>query len=145
MMALTLWRPWPFAIQFLGKDIENRTWPAPKHLLKPGDLFAIHAGRSFDREALRFLLERQKQHPVPRGEAEHKTGIVCVVRYLGTCETSRSPWFFGPVGWVIRLEFDLPTPVLCSGQQGLWKVPAAVEKQIHEQMMPVSTRKAVTT
>ena len=32
--ALTLKQPWPFAIVYAGKNVENRTWPVPPKLLE---------------------------------------------------------------------------------------------------------------
>lgn len=42
MRAITIWPEWVWAITRLGKNIENRT--RTTHVLKPGDLLAIHAG-----------------------------------------------------------------------------------------------------
>jgi hypothetical protein len=44
MMALTLKHPWPYAICFLGKRIENRTWRPRPSQLQPGSYLAIHGG-----------------------------------------------------------------------------------------------------
>lgn len=42
MRALTIWPEWVWAITRLGKNVENRS--RTTHVLKPGDLLAIHAG-----------------------------------------------------------------------------------------------------
>jgi len=43
--ALTLWPEWAWAITALGKDVENRVWPAPEWIL--GKRIYIHAGAKF--------------------------------------------------------------------------------------------------
>lgn len=42
MRALTLHAPWAWAICYLGKDIENRSWQPPATII--GERIAIHAG-----------------------------------------------------------------------------------------------------
>ena len=54
MKALTLIQPWAFAIEHLGKPVENRTWPPPRTLI--GQRFCIHAGKSIDDDALGGLV-----------------------------------------------------------------------------------------
>lgn len=50
MKALTLWRPWPYAIFHLpphvAKRVENRSWKPPVTLI--GHRIAIHAGKTWD-------------------------------------------------------------------------------------------------
>lgn len=51
MRALTLWRPWTWAIYHAGprrKLIENRDWEPPRSVM--GQIIALHAGKTFDRE-----------------------------------------------------------------------------------------------
>jgi hypothetical protein len=45
MKALTLYPEWAFAVCYLGKPIENRTYAPPKSLM--GERIAIHAGLRF--------------------------------------------------------------------------------------------------
>lgn len=44
MRALTLWPEWAWAVMWLGKPIENRTWQPSEKQLAPGQRLAIHAG-----------------------------------------------------------------------------------------------------
>ena len=47
--ALTLKQPWPWAICWAGKNVENRTWPIPPKLLEDGPLrVMLHAGAALD-------------------------------------------------------------------------------------------------
>ena len=45
MLALTILQPYPYAIRHWGKPEENRMWRPENYGLKPGDRFAIHAGK----------------------------------------------------------------------------------------------------
>lgn len=54
--ALTLKNPWSFAVRFLGKDIENRTRPAPVEMLNVW--IALHTGKAPAlREDIRGMLD----------------------------------------------------------------------------------------
>ncbi len=44
MRSLTLWPEWAWAVQVLGKRVENRPRPASHYGLHPGMEFAIHGG-----------------------------------------------------------------------------------------------------
>lgn len=114
LYAITLHRPWAFAVAHLNKDIENRTWECP---LEPGSYIAIHAGKTWDEEGAEWIgLERLPPEP------EHPLGIVAIARFMGNITTSNSPWFFGPVGWKLEGAIAIP-PVACRGRQKLWRVP----------------------
>lgn len=116
LKAITLHRPWAYAVAHLGKPVENRSWACP---LAPGSLIAIHAGRRFDKDAANWIQQRGYECPP---DEEQPTGIVAIVRFVGNVTALDSPWFFGPIGW--RLDEVVPiNPVPCSGQQGLWRVP----------------------
>jgi hypothetical protein len=147
MKAITLRHPWPFAIINLGKRIENRTW-APS--LRIGEKFAIHGGKFpvqpdgickgaanqeyWDdiHETLRSLAQGgliDGAMKVTIRMLQETVGICAVATYGGTVRESDSPWFCGPVGWVITDVLALPAAVPCRGAQGLWDVPAdALEK-----------------
>ena len=116
LMAITLHRPWAYAVAHLGKDIENRTWACP---LPRGRLIAIHAGKKYDQQAATWI-QQTLGHDCPP-EAGQPTGIVALAEFGGTLTEADSPWFVGPIGW--RLSRIVPIePVHCKGQQGLWKV-----------------------
>ena len=53
-----------------------------------------------------------------------------------------SPWFVGPVGWVLRERTWLPTPVPCKGAQGLWTLPPDVQRGVDEQLAIVDLVRA---
>lgn len=154
MRALTIHRPWPWAIVHLPpshrKGVENRTWPPPPSIL--GERMAIHAGLHFDAEALDFIAARcPDDGPLPPLRPEsHPTGIVgmaTVVGYRNSLDeflhsvhglrgrvAPRNPWFVGPLGWLLADVVALPEPVVCKGAQGLWTVPAEVEELVLAQL-----------
>lgn len=130
MKALSLWQPWPWAIFNLpperAKDIENRTWEAPWIL---GQTIAIHAAKKFDdADAWRFVKHASGGYALPPSGASLPTGaIIGVVRVVRFVRASPSPWFVGPVGWVLAEAVRLDEPIPCKGAQGLWDVPRDVE------------------
>lgn len=141
MKAITLRHPWPFAIINLGKRIENRTW-APS--LRIGEKFAIHGGKfpvqpdGMCKGAANLEYFQEIEDTVKDMKNEglldgvlkvsismllRNVGICAVATFGGTVRESDSPWFCGPVGWVMTDVLVLPEPVPCRGAQGLWEVP----------------------
>lgn len=111
MRCLSIRQPWASLIIAGHKKIENRTWATPYR----GPLL-IHASQRVDPEAdTRGLLTPAAIAQLPRG------GIIGVV-FLDDCVTaSNSPWFTGPVGWVITHPLALPFH-RCRGQLSLFEV-----------------------
>lgn len=156
MKALTLRHPWPFAICFMGKRIENRSWKPPTAMI--GQRFAIHGGKQpagADNIAdIRFTFEDlERQH----GRCDYRVNDGLTVRDIilpGIVATAvldrvvsltafrtrdadpalRDPWFDadveGNVGWVLRDLIVLPSPIPCKGAQGLWELPFAIESEV---------------
>jgi hypothetical protein len=123
--ALTLIRPWAYAIAHLGKTIENRSWACP---LPPGSIILIHAGQRWDPTAEAFIKRFQPDAILPTAKTD-TTGIVAIARFKANCTDSPSPWFTGPIGWELELVAAIE-PVLCSGSQKLWYPSAAIVDQI---------------
>jgi hypothetical protein len=128
--ALTLKRPWAWAIIHAGKRVENRTWKPTADILR-GDWFAIHAGKGWDLDGHMFI-HQQITTDVPT-EFRDPQGIVAVCRCEGIMASTMGliragmedqvKWFCGPVGWVLRDVIPVH-PVPCRGAQMLWEVPA---------------------
>lgn len=139
MKALTLWRPWGNAILRWGKDIENRTWSPPADIIDQGLPIAIHNGKQIDGEGAGAIMVALKGERSAfgmdayelLGPAGYVIGVVCVT---GVCRESKSKWFAGPVGWCLADPIALPTPVRCRGAQGLWDLPADIEREVLEQL-----------
>lgn len=144
-LALTLRHPWPFAVCYMGKDIENRTWP-PGRRLRLGDWFFIHGGKAptarddvedmlcTSRELLRRFGPPPGMTDVTGHDIIRCSGLVAVAEFGGAVRRSDSPWFDPPneadgissppgYGWRLQRVIVLPKPVPCRGAQGLWVVP----------------------
>lgn len=117
MRALTLHRPWPWAILHAGKRFENRSWE-PK--LEIGEIFAIHAGATYDMSAATWMI-RYMNVPPALPDAD-PVGIVALARYGGITVESDSPWFFGPLAWKLTEVWPVNPPIAVPGQQKLWYV-----------------------
>ena len=81
MKALTLWRPWPAAICYFGKRVENRTWCPPAYLL--GQDLAIHAGVRIDEAEVEDLIYNEDD---ARAVLPGHMGIVAIVRVAGVID-----------------------------------------------------------
>lgn len=134
MKAITLRHPWPFAICYMGKRIENRTWKPPKSLI--GKTIAIHGGKvltSFreTNELIRVTRELVERFGLPSGFVELKSddvlkchGIVATATLSGFVSESDDPWFDGTgYGWQLADVRVFERPIACKGAQGFWEVP----------------------
>ena len=59
---------------------------------------------------------------------------MAVARVKKVVKTSRSPWFSGPLGWVLADVVPLRVQVVCKGQLGLWSLSPAVERRVLQQL-----------
>lgn len=142
LLALTLQHPHAACVAHLGKDIENRTWKPGKLQLIKGDFFAIHGGRAPKGKALEGILahadelaERFTPGLILPAAADWAAteGIVAVACFDGTVAESESPWFRGPVGWVLEKVWALPEPIACPGRQGLWAIDPETHAEVRRQ------------
>lgn len=132
MRALTLIRPWCWAIAHAGKDVENRSWRPPDSII--GHRIAIHSGLKWDAAAASRVAKLSSKMLAPK-EDWRGGRIVATAKVTGWTVAAASKWAIdGQVHWCLRSVFVLPTPVPCKGAQGLWTVPEDVERQILEQM-----------
>lgn len=139
MKALTIWRPWTWAITHrspLAKRTENRTWNAPWVLYRD---IAIHAGERYDdRDACDFITDILDERPP--GKAQCPTGIVAVTRVAGfrgwdsIGSPDDDPWLVGPWGWQLDNVRVLVEPVPCKGAQGLWTLPPDLEVAVRARL-----------
>lgn len=119
--ALTLHRPWCWAIARAGKDVENRTWAPPAWLC--GQWLAIYSGKAWDdlaADAMRSLGIRN----VPTPESWPPGRIVALARVSHWTTQPHGKWKKdGSVGWVLRDVLAIDGPSM-RGAQGLWRVQA---------------------
>ena len=148
MKALSLSRPWGWAILHLGKRIENRQrrdGRMPSLCRHRGPLL-LHAAKSWDKHAEQWIEEHDLDDghgTLLRTQNAHPAGVVfarCTV--IGTIHPHGSgvvddgtAW--PPEGidlrWHMRAQYGLiladvePTPLVpCKGALGLWTVPEHV-------------------
>ena len=154
--ALTLWPEWAWAVHFLDKRVENRTWAPPASVI--GQRVAIHAGLKLDLAARQSLRMNGHDYHTPERDGYVHGAVESVVTIAGWVRDFRgadvalddevsahvtdpeaidavfSPWFMGPIGWVLTDIIALPEPVPCKGAQGLWTLPADVESAVLAQL-----------
>lgn len=149
LRAITLWPEWAWAICHLGKDVENRPARVARVVLSTvGDgWLAIHAGKHIGGRpgavalhdgvhSLRYMAARAGvEIPSTRVRDVPTSAIVAVARVKRGNPGS---------GWAVPGEghiglYDvrtLPSPVPCSGKQGLWTVPADLSERVLAQVTP---------
>ncbi|MCC7131370.1 MAG: ASCH domain-containing protein [Gemmatimonadales bacterium] len=125
MRALTVRQPWAWAIVSAGKDIENRSWAT-----RYRGWLAIHAAAG----PVRALDELPRGVKRPPASALVRGAIVGVAYIDGITEKSRSKWFQGEWGWVLKNTHRLKEPVPCKGALSLWRVPAPVRRKVLGQL-----------
>lgn len=111
-------QPWAALIVHGRKDIENRSWPTRFR----GPVL-IHAGKKLDLDAQDDL--DAGMHPVTGdyfdkdGLTFDRGGIVGVAEIVDCVTSSRSPWFVGEYGFLIRNARPLPF-MPCRGALGFF-------------------------
>ncbi len=146
MLALTIWQPWATLIALGHKDIENRDWAPPRHLI--GHRFAIHAGKTVEPGIAEDFPELLEGKPLPRG------AIIATAELRGVLTRSlrdtdppgcyrKYDWFQGKFGWHLDriISFE---PVECRGAQGLWPVPPEIEALVLARELVVDPRTVAT-
>lgn len=143
MKCLSVRQPWAWAIVSGAKDVENRTWRPSPRLLKAGDSFLIHAGKKFDLPGYRWILANHaalglSMEAIPSRDEFTLGAIVGAAIFGGTVADDsashprtapavlNSPWFFGPVGWLITEALDMAEPIPCKGRLGLFDFEEAM-------------------
>lgn len=125
-IALSIQQPWAWLIVNGIKDIENRDWRTTFR----GPVL-IHTGLRIDQRAAQAV--RAGQHPVTgdrslEGNCYPATlmhpvdvgGIIGVAEVVDCVAESRSEWFVGDYGFVLRNAHPLPFMPL-KGQLGFFK------------------------
>lgn len=124
--ALSIRQPWASLIVRGIKDIENRSWPT-----KFRGPFAVHASKTFDRQAPDWINNRFNLG-ISKDENEYATCGIVGTAYLNNCiETSDSPWFTGPFGFVIRQAHEIPY-IPAAGHLRFFQLPETAAKTINK-------------
>lgn len=106
-LAISIRQPWAWLILHAGKDIENRNWQC-----RVRGRVLIHAAKGMSRgeyvEAFAFAARCGFRGRRPEFEAVERGGIVGSVEIVDCVTASRSPWFVGEYGFVLRDPRVLP-------------------------------------
>jgi len=136
LRALTLWRPWPHAIFYGGKRIENRPWKPFNDVI--GKFIAIHAGMKYDVGAAESMRVARLYDP-PADEWCPSGCIVGVAQIIGYVHEDTAqdeflydPWFSGPYGWLLANVLPFDDPVYAKGRQGLWIVNGELKEKVRD-------------
>ena len=142
MRALTLYRPWPWAIlhaQHNPKLIENRSWKPPPSII--GQRIILHAGATFQKDAVDDILHLTKTSVLPAEATDMGLiGMVTVRGYASSeaeCEQfmlGLSDWFSGPFGWLLSDRVVFKEPIAIKGAMGLWEVPRWAMAKVEDQL-----------
>lgn len=144
LKVLTLHRPWGAYVVNGDKPIENRSWVPPGAML--GQRFAIHAGKGWDPNGVRWL---RSELGVDVDPSKHLEGVIGIVRLVGWCSADgrviksahdviaerligqkERAALFGPFGWILRDQIAFKEPVPCRGFQKLWNLPHRLLEQV---------------
>lgn len=140
--ALSLSRPWPWAIFRLAPDkakgVENRDKRLAELLAYP--FVALHAAQSWDAEGAE-MIARVTGRKVPP-DAEHPVGIIGTVHFTQIVERmsfeghahARNPWFKGPWGHFFDKVQLLAEPVACKGWPGAFKLTDGQARKVLAQI-----------
>ena len=163
LRALTLWPEWAWAVCHLGKDVENRS-PGMARVVRNtvGDgWLAIHAGKHIGgRPSLRGsdgAWQAFAHCAAPAGWQIQGQGADGYLHAHGKLGSRAAPLYRAAIVAVARVSFPpppslwansglaqiglydvrtLPSPVPCSGKQGLWTVPADLSERVLAQVTP---------
>lgn len=112
-LALSIQQPWAWLIVNGYKDVENRTWLS--HLR---GWIGIHAGQKFDKQGESWVKDEFPDITLP---AEYPCGLVGRAQLIDCIQESKSPWFFGPYGFLLQNAEPFLAPIPCKGKLGFFK------------------------
>jgi len=124
MNALSVKQPWAHAIIFLGKPVENRDWRYPPAYRGP---LIIHASKTFDKDGYLWICRNAdllglSADDIPIQLAYPCGGIVGQVDLVDCVTSHRSPWFSGPLGFVLANAKPMKF-IPYSGKLGIFNIP----------------------
>lgn len=128
MKALSIRQPWAWLILYAGKDIENRTW---RTTYRGPVLLHAAAGMTKIEYAEAVATARRAREVMgaipglmmPPFASLERGGIVGQFEIVDVVQSSVSPWFFGPYGFVIENAKPAPFRQM-TGKLGLFETSA---------------------
>lgn len=127
--ALSVRQPWAAMIMFLAKDIENRSWGT-----KFRGRFLVHAAKGMTRDewqdAVHFAQFRcgvaaEKLEEFCRFDKLQRGGFIGSVELVDSLDHSRSSWYMGEKGFLLRDPKPLPF-IPYAGKLGFFDVPSSL-------------------
>lgn len=124
MKALSFSQPWLWSILYRGKRIENRSWAPPIDMI--GQRIVLHAAKSWDKDAVGFMIGLGIPGPIPARQDITKSalvGIATIDRVVTSPKTladDQKRWFFGEFGWVLTEVQLFQCAMPATGKLGLW-------------------------
>lgn len=119
MKALSIRQPWAWLIIHGGKDIENREWTTGVR----GNIL-VHASKGMTQQeyedAADFATECGFTKSLPAFEELKRGGIIGIVEIVDCVTQSKSPWFVGRYGFVLKRPYPLPFKEM-KGQLGFFE------------------------
>ena len=122
MKAISIQPHWAWLIVNGHKDIENRTWRT-KHRGKTLIHASGHRITKAEYEDFEVTCIKNKIKNYPRIHEFRTSGIVGSVEIVDCVETSKSRWFSGPIGFVLKNARKLPFKPM-NGKLNIWEVSA---------------------
>jgi hypothetical protein len=157
MLAISLWQPWASLIACRAKRFETRSWATQYR----GPL-AIHAAKRWEADQRQAAEERPIRPALEAaGIAPGQLPLGAIVAFARLVEVSRvnedgtlleaidsdvcyptprSPeadfgnFMPGRCAWRLQNVVRLVRPIACRGDQGLWHVPAEIERMVVERL-----------
>ena len=111
MKALSVRQPWAWAIIHAGKDVENRSAGALRHMnFRCIHRLAIHASKGMTQDEYEHARAIMRSIGVdcPLAADLLRGGVIGTAAVVGLVKSSGSQWFFGPRG--IELKNPEPLP-----------------------------------
>jgi hypothetical protein len=120
--VITIRQPWASSIIHWGKDIENRTWTTKYR----GPIY-IQASSSLKSAELDSWCQLYRDYDVKMPKMKDPGadlplgGIIGIVDLVDVVTTSKSMWFSGPFGFVLKNPRSVPFYPL-KGQLGIFRI-----------------------
>ena len=117
MKALSIRQPWARLIVNGYKDIENRTWSTD---FRGRDY--VHAGKRVNQGDFQEQRDYIRESGLILPEEPSLGAIVGEVIITDCVDTSSSPWFCGPYGFILSSPVVYKDPIPYRGQLGFFEV-----------------------
>ena len=123
LKAISVRQPWAWALIHAGKDVENRSEPALRHMsLRLGHRIAIHAAKGMTREEYEdaaAFMRIMIGVACPAAADLVRGAVIGSVTAVGIVKVHSSPWFFGPRAIVVADPRPC-APIAAVGERGLF-------------------------